>query len=124
MSRYKKAIKTSLDKLVPADVVAKIMQNLEPGAPLPVGEREYLTVQDFLKIADTATDIVILTKKYGEYRCHCLTPVRNLRYDFEKRILQWSDDDGDPTLNVGLDEKINDINNCGKYSTTVFRIKK
>lgn len=127
MNELKKSIEKTLSSLVDESTAKAIMKNLEPGAPLPEGEREYLTVQEFIEQGETATDIIILTNRFGNYRCHCYSPVRDLVYEEKRAYLAWSDETGDPTLTVNnLSVKCIDLNDGipSKYTTSIFRIKK
>lgn len=116
-----------LNNLFGSETAKDIMDaNFGEDESLPGGKRTYLTVEEFISEAPKSNDIIILTKKDNRYRCHCKTPVRDLKFNIQKKTLSWSDANGDPDLNDVLKEtEMRDIEySGGRWSVSAFRVTK
>ncbi len=63
--------------------------------------KKYLTVKEFVELAETADNIIIHVKKDGRDRYVCKSPVDDLVW--EDGNLTWFDGDGEPDMH-GLSE--------------------
>lgn len=83
--------------------------------------RKYLTVKEFVSLAETSSDIVIYTEKNGKFRCKCNTPVTDLEWDKNTGTLSWSDSDGDPHFMLMKENDLMErITDDGVYHTSCF----
>lgn len=85
--------------------------------------KKYLTVQEFVDTAATASNITIYTKKFVDgkkrHRCDCMSPVEDLQYDGKR--LSWSDSNGDPHFwDAPPNEIMKDITDDGEYFTSCY----
>lgn len=83
--------------------------------------RRYLTVREVLTASpEFFLSVVSECRRDGNFRYRSVGTVYNLVYDTKKRVLNWSDSEGDPTVtDIDLDDKI-EFHGGGKWTYGLY----